>query len=134
MQTIDQPEHRIADARHPLWFGQMPAAWGDTLRTIDPSAVHDAAGMIAAAGLDWSVERHPLEAVISREYQSLRLPVPRHVATVRRGHRNPGLTDRPLPGAFGWLCPAALLAPTRPPVSRGRAGAHGLPAPCRQPD
>jgi len=25
----------------------------------------------------WSVEQHPLEAVVEREYQSLRVPVPR---------------------------------------------------------
>jgi phage/plasmid-like protein (TIGR03299 family) len=39
--------------------------------------------MIAAAGLDWRVEQHPLEAVVEREYQPLRVPVPRHVANVR---------------------------------------------------
>lgn len=33
MQTIDQPAHRIEDARAPLWFGRMPGGWGDTLRT-----------------------------------------------------------------------------------------------------
>jgi len=87
MQTIDQPEPRIADASDPLWFGQMPAAWGDTLRTIDTSAVHDAAGMIAAAGLDWSVEKHPLQGAVSHEYQRLRLLLPRHAATVRSDTR-----------------------------------------------
>ena len=87
MQTIDQPAHRIEDARGPLWFGRMPGGWGDTLRTIDPSAAQDAAAMIAAAGLDWTVEQHPLEAVVGGEYQTLRVPVPRHVANVRSDTR-----------------------------------------------
>ena len=39
--------------------------------------------MIAAAGLDWRVEQHALEAVVEHESQSRRLPVPRHVANVR---------------------------------------------------
>lgn len=87
MQTIDQPAHRIDDAERPLWIGQTPGAWGDVLRTIDPNEAQDAAAMIAAAGLDWRVEQHPLEAVIGREYQSLRVPVPRHVANVRSDTR-----------------------------------------------
>jgi phage/plasmid-like protein (TIGR03299 family) len=87
MQTIDQPAQRIEEAERPLWFGGMPAGWGDTLRTIDPGAGHDAAAMIAAAGLDWTVEQHPLEAVVGREYQTLRVPVPRHVANVRSDTR-----------------------------------------------
>jgi hypothetical protein len=45
--------------------------------SVDPNEAHDAVSMIAAAGLDWSVEQHPLEAVVEREYQSLRVPVPR---------------------------------------------------------
>lgn len=87
MQTIDQPAHRIEEAERPLWFGRMPAGWGDTLRTIDASSGRDAAAMIAAAGLDWTVEQHPLEAVVGREYQTLRVPVPRHVANVRSDTR-----------------------------------------------
>jgi phage/plasmid-like protein (TIGR03299 family) len=43
--------------------------------------------MIAAAGLDWAVEQHPLEAVVEREYQALRVRVPRHVANVRSDTR-----------------------------------------------
>ena len=70
MQTIDQPARRIDDAERPLWIGQTPGAWGDVVRTIDPNEAHDAAAMIAAAGLDWRVEQHPLEAVIGREYHS----------------------------------------------------------------
>jgi phage/plasmid-like protein (TIGR03299 family) len=38
-------------------------------------------------GLDWSVDQHPLEAVIGREYQTLRLLIPRHVANVRSDTR-----------------------------------------------
>src|SRR6266542_3888579 len=87
MQTIDQPVHRIEDATAPLWFGSNPAAWGDVVRVIDPNASRSAAEMIAAAGLDWRVEQHPLEAVVESEYQSLRLPVPRQVANVRSDPR-----------------------------------------------
>ena len=87
MQTIDQPARRIDDAKRPLWIGQTPRAWGDVLRTIDLDKAHDAAAMVAAAGLDWRVEQHPLEAVIGREYQSLRVAVPRHVANVRSDTR-----------------------------------------------
>jgi len=87
MQTIDHPSHRIDETERPLWFGQTPAGWGDTLRTIDPSEAHDAAAMIAAAGLDWRVEQYPLEAVVEREYQALRVLVPRHVANVRSDTR-----------------------------------------------
>src|SRR5206468_13089017 len=56
-------------------------------RRAVPAATRSAAEMIAAAGLDWRVERHPVEAVVEREYQALRLPVPRHVATVRSDTR-----------------------------------------------
>ena len=52
MQTIDRPTtHRIEKAERPLWLGQTPAGWGDTLRTIVRSESHDAAAMIGAAGL-----------------------------------------------------------------------------------
>src|SRR5215218_4981162 len=87
MQTLDQPAHRIGDATAPLWLGSGPAAWGDVVRAVDPAATQSAAEMIAAAGLDWRVEQHPLEAVVERESQSLRLPVPRHVANVRSDTR-----------------------------------------------
>jgi hypothetical protein len=70
-----------------LWVGETPAAWGDVVRSIDPDEAQDAASMIAAAGLDWSVEQHPLEAVVVREYQALRVAVPRHVANVRSDTR-----------------------------------------------
>src|SRR6266542_544208 len=87
METMEQPAHRIEDAAAPLWLGSGAAAWGDVVRAVDPAATHSAAEMIAAAGLDWRVEQHPLEAVVEREYQSLRLPVPRHVANVRSDTR-----------------------------------------------
>ncbi len=67
MQTIEQPAHRIEEAQAPLWFGSGPATWGDVVRTVDPTAAHSAAEMIAAAGLDWQVEQHPLEAVVEHE-------------------------------------------------------------------
>jgi phage/plasmid-like protein (TIGR03299 family) len=87
MQTLEQPAHRIEDARAPLWLGSGPAEWGEVVRTVDPAATHGAAEMIAAAGLDWQIEQHPLEAVVERESQSRRLPVPRHVANVRSDTR-----------------------------------------------
>src|SRR6266511_5960426 len=87
MQTIEQTARRIEDATAPLWLGSGPAAWGDVVRAVDPDAAQSAAKMIAAAGLDWQVEQHPLEAVVEREYQSVRLPVPRHVANVRSDTR-----------------------------------------------
>src|SRR5262245_34647782 len=83
MQSMEQPGHRIEDARAPLWLGSGPTAWGDVVRAVDPNATSSAAEMIAAADLDWRVEQHPLEAVVEREYQTARLPVPRHVANVR---------------------------------------------------
>lgn len=86
MQTIDQPAHRIDEAARPLWFGQLPRAWGDVLLTIDADEAHDAAAMIDAAGLGWSVEQCPLEAVLAigdDGYPTSRAHVPRHVANVR---------------------------------------------------
>jgi len=87
MQTMEQPAHRIEEATAPLWFGSGSQAWGEVVQAVDPAATHSAAEMIAAAGLDWRVEQHPLEAVVEHEYQALRLPVPRHVATVRSDTR-----------------------------------------------
>ena len=75
-----QATYGIEEARRPLWLGRTPGAWGDELRTIRPDEARDAAAMIAAAGLDWTVEQHPVEAVVEREYQTLRVAVPRHVA------------------------------------------------------
>jgi phage/plasmid-like protein (TIGR03299 family) len=87
MQTMEQPAHRIDEATAPLWFGSGPAAWGEVVRAVDPDATHSAAEMVAAAGLDWRVEQHRLEAVVEREHQSQRLAVPRHVANVRSDTR-----------------------------------------------
>ncbi|MGH3113307.1 MAG: DUF932 domain-containing protein, partial [Gaiellaceae bacterium] len=87
MQTIEQPGHRIEEATARLWLGSTPGPWGDVVRSVDPDASHSAAAMIVAAGLDWSVEQHPLEAVVGRDEQSLRVPVPRHVANVRSDTR-----------------------------------------------
>src|SRR3954463_939271 len=39
--------------------------------------------MVGAAGLDWAVEQHPLDAVVERAGQTRRARVPRHVANVR---------------------------------------------------
>jgi phage/plasmid-like protein (TIGR03299 family) len=69
-----------------LWLGRTPEAWGDVVRMV-PEEARDAASMIAAAGLDWQVEQHPLEAVVEREYQAHRMRVPRHVANVRSDTR-----------------------------------------------
>src|SRR5215208_6535247 len=80
MQT-PQASYRLDDARAPLWLGS--AAWGDALRTVDPSSVRDAGAMVAAAGLGWTVEQHPLEAVVERDGETARVPVPKHVANVR---------------------------------------------------
>jgi hypothetical protein len=65
MQTIEKPVHRIEEAERPVWFGQMPAGWGDTLQAIEPGERHDAAAMIDSAGLGWTVEQCPLEAVLA---------------------------------------------------------------------
>ena len=83
MQTMERPGHRIEEARAPLWFGSGPTTWGDVVHAVDPHAANSAAEMIAAAGLDWRVEQRPLEAVVESESESLRVPVPRHVANVR---------------------------------------------------
>jgi phage/plasmid-like protein (TIGR03299 family) len=75
--------HAIEGATRPLWLGRTPGAWGDVLRTVQPDEARDAAAMVAAAGLDWTVEQHPLQAVVSRKCQTLRIAVPRHVANIR---------------------------------------------------
>jgi PAS domain S-box-containing protein len=85
MTVTEIGRHAIEDARQPLWLGQTPAAWGDVVRGVSPQEAHDAASMIAAAGLGWTVEQHPLEAVVEREYQLARLPG--RVARTRRPAR-----------------------------------------------
>src|SRR5436309_8133817 len=81
MQT-EQPTFRLDDARAALWFG-ADAGWGDAVRAVDPRATRSAEGMIAAAGLGWTVEQHPLEAVIDRSRSVERVRVPKHVANLR---------------------------------------------------
>jgi phage/plasmid-like protein (TIGR03299 family) len=83
--TTEAAGYAVADAKR-LWLGQTPPAWGDVVRIV-PAEARDAAAMIAAADLDWRVEQHRLEAVVEREYQSARVPVPRHVANVRSDTR-----------------------------------------------
>ena len=86
MQTIERPAHRIDEAERPLWLGGLPRAWDGVLRTIDPNEAQDAASMIDTAGLGWSVEQCPLEAVLAigdDGYPTRRAHVPRHVANVR---------------------------------------------------
>ena len=82
MQTMTTRHTGSPAAERPLWIDQTRRL-RDTLRTIDPSEAHDAAAMIAAAGLDWTVEQHRLEAVVAAE----RVPVPRQVANVRSDTR-----------------------------------------------
>jgi phage/plasmid-like protein (TIGR03299 family) len=85
MTTTEATTYAIEEAER-LWLGQTPEAWGDVVRMV-PDEARDAASMVAAAGLDWQVEQHPLEAVVEREYQALRVRVPRHVANVRSDTR-----------------------------------------------
>jgi len=83
MQTVEETRLRIEDARSPLWFGGGRGAWGDVVRGLRPEQASDAAGMIAAAGLGWTVEQHPLEAVVKAGEETRRVQVPRHVANMR---------------------------------------------------
>ncbi len=85
MQTT-QPTFRPDEARAPLWFGAN-SGWGDAVRTVDPSTAQSAEAMIAAAGLSWSIEQHPLEAVVVRGAETLRVRVPKHAANVRSDSR-----------------------------------------------
>jgi hypothetical protein len=80
MQT-HETTFRLDDARAPLWFG-VNAGWDDAVRAVDPRATRSAEAMITAAGLGWTVEQHPLEAVIDRGASTQRVPVPKHVANV----------------------------------------------------
>ena len=66
---------------------RCPPRGATSCASVDPEQAQDAASMVAAAGLGWTVEQHPLEAVVQREYQSVRVPVPRHVANVRSDTR-----------------------------------------------
>jgi hypothetical protein len=85
MQT-QEPTFRLDDALASLWFGG-DAGWGDAVRTVDPNTAQSAEAMIVAAGLSWTVEQHPLEAVVAHGGEPLRLPVRKHVANVRSDTR-----------------------------------------------
>ena len=87
MTRTETTSYAVGDAERRLWLGQTPAAWGEAVRSVDPGEAHDAASMIAAAGLDWGVEQHSLEAVVDSEQPPARVPVPRHVANVRSDTR-----------------------------------------------
>lgn len=83
MQTITT--HRIADATAPLWAGAAPSGWGDAIHLVAADTPHTSADVIAAAGLGWTVEQHPVEAIIAREAdEPRRVAIPRTLANVRR--------------------------------------------------
>ncbi len=65
MTTTQITSHRIEDAERPLWLGQTAGGWGDVLCSVDPNEAQDAGSMIEAAGLGWTVEQCPLEAVLA---------------------------------------------------------------------
>ena len=85
MTTTETTSYRIEDARSPLWFGGRPSGWGDVVRGVRPGEGCSAAAMIDAAGLAWTVEQHPLEAVLGDRGggEPSRVPVRRVVANVR---------------------------------------------------
>ncbi len=72
----------IEEATKPHWFGSLPRSWGNVVRTMQFQP-RNAAEAIASTGLGWTVEQHPLEAVIDEGDESRRIPVPRFVANVR---------------------------------------------------
>jgi phage/plasmid-like protein (TIGR03299 family) len=84
MTTIETTTYRIEDARAPIWFGRWPSGWGEVVHGVAPGEGCSAAAMIEAAGLAWTVEQHPLEAVLA---SGQRVPVPRVVANVRSDTR-----------------------------------------------
>jgi phage/plasmid-like protein (TIGR03299 family) len=84
MTVLETSSYRIEDARSALWFGRWPRAWGDVVHGVTPGVGSSAAAMIDAAGLAWTVEQHPLEAVVGYpEREPVRVRVPRVVANVR---------------------------------------------------
>jgi phage/plasmid-like protein (TIGR03299 family) len=89
MTTTETTSYRIGDARSALWFGRWPGGWGDLVHGVAPGAGSSAAAMIDAAALGWTVEQHPLEAVLGRPEggEPSRVPVPRVVANVRSDTR-----------------------------------------------
>ncbi len=116
MQTIDKTGLRIDDATSPLWLGTTPSAWGDVVHHVGATA-RTAAEVIEASGLGWTVEQHPVEAVIERpDEPAARVLVPRVVANVRAdtravlgvvGQGYESLQNRAaLPSETRWLTPA----------------------------
>src|SRR5262249_61614554 len=89
MTALETSSYRIEDARSALWFGRWPGGWGDVVHGVAPGAGSSAAAMIDAAGLAWTVEQHPVEAVLgnAESGQPSRVPVPRVVANVRSDTR-----------------------------------------------
>jgi phage/plasmid-like protein (TIGR03299 family) len=88
MTAVETSSYQIKDARSGLWFGRWPGGWGDVVYGVAPDAGGCAAALIDAAGLAWTVEQHPVEAVLSNaESEPLRVPVPRLVANVRNDTR-----------------------------------------------
>ena len=89
MTTTETTSYRIEDARSPLWFGRWPGGWGDVVHGVEPGEGCSAGAMIDAAGLAWTVEQHPLEAVLGNPDggEPSRVPVPRVVANVRSDTR-----------------------------------------------
>jgi phage/plasmid-like protein (TIGR03299 family) len=89
MTTTEITSYRIEDARSPLWFGRWPGGWGDVVHGVAPGTGSSAAAMIDAAALAWTVEQHPLEAVLgdTERGEPSRVAVPRVVANVRSDTR-----------------------------------------------
>ncbi len=85
MTTTETTSYRIEDATSPVWFGRWPTGWGDVVHGAGQGEACSAAAMIDAAGLAWTVEQHPLEAVLGDRGggEPRRVPVPRVVANVR---------------------------------------------------
>lgn len=85
MTTVETTSYRIEDATSPLWLAGWGSAWGDVVRGLRPDQGHSAAAMIDAADLAWTVDQHPLEAVLGdRDGDGQRrVPVPRVVANLR---------------------------------------------------
>jgi len=86
---VETTSYRINDARSPIWLGQWPGGWGDVVHGLERGEGCSAAAMIDAAGLAWTVEQHPLEAVLADPDggDAARVAVPRVVANVRSDTR-----------------------------------------------
>ena len=89
MTRTETTSYRIDDATSALWFGRWPGGWGDVVHGVEPGEGCSAGAMIDAAGLAWTVEQHPLEAVLATQDggEPSRVPVPRVVANVRSDTR-----------------------------------------------